>query len=273
MTEHGLSEDHKQRWFNEQPLDGQIPEASKRLLETYSKVPSDEVVKHVVDLRNEAWEIFPYPCIGQFRFLEPGITDLEEYNEVIKRLSQGQTLLDMACCFGQTVRQLVADGAPAENITGCDLEPDFIKLGYKLFKDEDKLQSNFLTADIFDDQSSLVGLKGQFDMVYAGSFFHLWGLEKQRQVSKRVALLLRPQAGSMILGRQIAAEKAEERLSGTWPMFRHNVDSFKQLWKEIGEDMGVSFKVEADLRRLSRDHFGRETGDDTRRIFFTIRRE
>jgi SAM-dependent methyltransferase len=257
-------------WFDERPSESQIPPSARQLLETYSGIPSDEVVDHVVNLRNEAWKIHPYPCIGQFRFLEPGINVCPEYNEVIERLRKGQKLLDMACCFGQTTRRLVADGAPSENIYACDLQADFIELGYKLFKDRDKLRTKFLVADIFDPSSPLMELQKNVDIIYTGSFFHLWGLEKQREVSKAVALLLRRTPGSMIVGRQMGAVDAMEKTSTTGTMYRHNADSFKKLWKEIGDDLGVSFKVDARLEDLNRDHF---KGDDTKRIYFSIRRE
>ncbi|OAK94458.1 hypothetical protein IQ06DRAFT_85246 [Phaeosphaeriaceae sp. SRC1lsM3a] len=257
-------------WFDEKPSESQIPPPARRLLETYSGIPPDKVVEHIVHLRDEAWRIFPYPCIGQFRFLEPGVDELREYDEVVRRLRDGESLLDMACCFGQTIRQVVNDGAPSENIYGCDLEKDFIELGYKLFNDRDKLRSQFVVADILDPSSSIHDLRGQMDMIYTGSFFHLWGLQKQKEVSRAVASLLRPRAGSMILGRQVASAEACEKTStpgGT--MYRHNVESFKLLWKEIGEDLGVSFIVDARLENLNDDHF---KGDDTKRIYFSVRR-
>lgn len=257
-------------WFDEKPSESQILPSARGLLETYSGIPPQEVVQHIVRLRDEAWQIFPYPCIGQFRFLESGIDGLREYDEVVKRLREGQTLLDMACCFGQTIRLLVNDGAPSENIYGCDIHNEFIELGYKLFNDRDKLRTKFVVADIFDSSSSLTDLRGQMDMIYTGYFFHLWGLQKQREASKAVALLLRPQAGSMILGRQMASAEACEKIStpgGT--MYRHNVESFKNLWKEIGEEIGVDFVVEARLEDLNPDHF---SGDDKKCLYFSVRR-
>jgi hypothetical protein len=127
-----------------------------------------------------------------------------------------------------------------------------------------------LVADIFDPASALNDVKGNVDIVYTGSFFHLWGLEKQKEVSRAVTLLLRPKPGSMILGRQIGAVTAVEKTSDYGTMFRHNVDSFKKLWKDVGDDLGVTFTVKATLKELSRDHF--EQGD-TRRIWFSIRKE
>lgn len=225
----------KTEWYDETPTEDKIPEETRQLLEMYSGIPAKDVFDHVVKVRDEAFKIFPYPCIGQFRFLEPSFSELrEEYDEIVKRLSEGQKLLDMACCFGQTIRQLVAGGAPSENIYGSDLQSGFIELGYKLFKDQGKLQTEFLVADIFDPSSALTTVKGEVDIIFAGSFFHLWGYEKQIEVSKAVAGLLRPVPGSMILGRQIGAITAIERTSATGTMYRHNVESFRRMWEEIG---------------------------------------
>ncbi|KAF2681245.1 hypothetical protein K458DRAFT_392035 [Lentithecium fluviatile CBS 122367] len=234
-------------WFDERPSGNQVTSAARHLLETYSKIPAEQITDH----------------------------HTEEYGEVLERLHQGQWFLDMACCFGQEIRQLVADGVPPENIYGCDLRPEYIELGYKLFCDRDRLQAKFLTADIFDDNSSLVKRRGDFNMVYTGSFFHLFGYEDQVRVSKAVARLLRPQEGSTIFGRQVGAVNAAEHEHRTNParrMFRHNPESLKKMWKDIGEDLGVTFSVQATLHELDGDHF-RFLAEDTRRIRFIIRRE
>ncbi|KAH7402868.1 hypothetical protein BKA66DRAFT_404384 [Pyrenochaeta sp. MPI-SDFR-AT-0127] len=273
MSQSESVESTKAAWFEENPTESQtLPAPTRHILETYSGIPTNEVFNHVVKLRDEAWKVFPYPCIGQFRFMEPSFAGLEEYDEVVERLCKGQKLLDMACCFGQTTRELVVGGAPAVNIYGCDLQPGFIELGYELFKDREKLQSKFLIADIFDSNSALADLKGHFDMVYAGSFFHLWGREGQVKASKAVAALLRPEPGSMILGRQVGAVEAAEQISPTGTMYRHNVASFKKMWKEVGDDLGVTFTVEATLKVLSSDHLDWHA-DGTRRIWFVVRRE
>lgn len=268
-------QDKNVAWYDEKPRDDQLTREARDLLEGYSKIPPEEVEDHVVKLHNEAWKIFPYPCIGQFRFLDLSLRHMKEYPEVLERLQKGQRLLDMACCFGQEIRQLVADGAPSKNIYGCDLREEYISLGYKLFKDKDTLQANFITANIFDATSPLTELKGQFDIIYTGSFFHLWDYENQLTVSKAVAALLRPEKGSMILGRQVGAVDAAEHNHATNPtgkMYRHNPESLMKMWKEVGDSIGAKFVVEANLQLLSQDHFRFHT-EDTRRIWFAIRRE
>jgi SAM-dependent methyltransferase len=271
MTEHKDPQNTTPSWFEENPSHDHVPSETQRLLETWSGIPSDDVLDHVTKLRDEAWKVHPYPCIGQFRFLKPSFSELpNEYDEIVERLRKGQKLLDMACCFGQTIRQLANGGAPSENIYGCDLQPDFIDLGYSLFKDREKLKTKFLVADIFDSQSALTEVKGQIDMVYAGSFFHLWGYEKQVEVSKAVVALLRQQPGSMILGRQVGATEPLEKIGPTGTMYQHNVESFKKMWKDIGDDLGIKFNVEAKLKPLSRDHLKFHL-DNTKRLWFVVR--
>jgi SAM-dependent methyltransferase len=267
--------DRNVAWFDELPDNRQISPAARQLLESYGRISPDKVVDHVVQIRDEAWKVFPYPCIGQFRFLDLSLNQTKEYSDILQRLQQGQKLLDMACCFGQEIRQLVADGAPSENIYGCDLREEYIHLGYKLFGDQDTLRTKFITANIFDEKSALTELQGQFDMIYAGSFFHLWGYEDQVKASKSVAQLLRPQKGSTIYGRQVGSVNAETRSHRTNPtgtMYRHNIESLQKMWREIGDDLGVSFTVEATLEDMDPEHFRSHT-PETRRIHFVIRRE
>lgn len=262
-------------WFDERPNDSQLSAEARDLLQNYSRIPSDKITEHVINLCNEAWKIFPYPCIGQFRFLDLSLKHTQEYPEILDRLAKGQRILDMACCFGQEIRQLVADGALSENIYGCDLRKEYVDLGYQLFCDHGRLQSRFITADIFDDSSPLMELKGTFDMIYTGSFFHLFDYADQVKVSKAVAKLLRPAKDSFIIGRQVGALEAaahDHRTNPTGKMFRHNPQSLQEMWTEIGDALGVPFSVNATLHELSKDHF-RFHGPDTRRIQFVVRRE
>lgn len=105
-----------------------IPEPARELLEQYSKISPEKAISHIVAVvnrpldvmklpayanevksqRNKAWEVHHYPCLGRFRFLELGISSSDAYREVIRRLKDGQKLLDMGCCVGQDVRKLVS---------------------------------------------------------------------------------------------------------------------------------------------------------------------
>lgn len=59
---------------------------------------------------------------------------------------------------------------------GADLCSDFIDLGSALFLDMETLKTNLLTANVTDPESALKQSDGQIDIVYVGSFFHLFWL-------------------------------------------------------------------------------------------------
>jgi SAM-dependent methyltransferase len=204
------------------------------------------------------------------------VNQYEEYKEILERLHQGQRFLDLGCCFGQEIRQIAADGAPTENIYGCDLEAKFLELGYKLFRDREHLKARFLSADIFDKASPLSELAGTLDMVYAGSFFHLFNYDGQFTAAKIAATLLRPQKGSMLFGRQTASGKANEEThiaDPTKTMFQHDVESFKSMWADIGDDLGAGFHVEATLSVPRTAGPQGYSQSDTKWIHFVVRRE
>jgi SAM-dependent methyltransferase len=173
------------------------------------------------------------------------------YQEVRERVKRGEKFLDLGCCFGQEIRKLVFDGAPSINTYGSDLWGDFLSIGYELFKDKDRLQTTFIAADVFDDTSELTTLADQMNIIYTGAFFHLFNLEEQEKIALRIVQLLVPQPGSLIIGRQSGSENPGEfSRSGdknARKHFRHNAQSWKELWDRVGEKTGSKWLVEADL--------------------------
>jgi len=64
------SDDHHNdksvRWYVKDLKDSQLHASTRQLLEEYSNIPADQVVPHILEIRDRAWDIFPYPCIGTF---------------------------------------------------------------------------------------------------------------------------------------------------------------------------------------------------------------
>ncbi|KAF7888821.1 hypothetical protein EAF00_009121 [Botryotinia globosa] len=234
-------------------LDGAIRE----LLEDYAGIPPSEVEPHVQNIRNRAWSIFPYPCIGDFQFLDIVITSFPYYPKLLSRLaSPGTKFLDLGCCFGQIIRRLVYDGALPENLYGCDLRTEFFELGYDLFKDEANLKSTLFKADIFDeDNVDMKRLEGDIDVIYAGSFLHMYGWGDQVKICKILARAMKKE-GSVLMGRQGGGKVAKEV---TFPlheenkMFIHNAESFRKMWDEATETTGTRWKVECEEVQLRSD--------------------
>lgn len=203
--------------------------------------------------RVRAWSIVPYPCIGRFHFLELSISLSPLYPTILKRMIESKhTLLDMGCCFAQDVRKLVSDGAPSENIYGAELRQEFIDLGYDLFRDRDTLKSKFLIGDVFDDsdESEFKQIEGGIDIIYAASFFHLFNWDDQVRVAELVVRLLRPVTGSIVFGRQrgnVNPAEYEHMTNQRGTMFRHNQDSWKKMWQQVGKSTGTQWDVNVTL--------------------------
>jgi len=185
----------------------------------------------------------------------------------------------MGCFIGQESRRLVFDGAPSENIYAVDSRRKFFELGYKFFFDQDRLKTKFLAADLFESEPELESLNGTISIVYAGSIFHLFDLPLQRQLVKRTIDFLAPQPGSLVLGRQVGDINAgpfQHMTNGGGTMFRHNEQSWKRLWDEVGRDTGSKWEVCVELK-LTKRFMKRASGNDhisdgARQMYFSCRR-
>lgn len=201
--------------------------------------------------RDEAWNLFPYCCVGRFTFLDLSVRLAPEYPEVLSRVKAGEKYLDVGCCFGQDIRQLVYDGAPPQNVYGTDLEAGFFRLGHKLFKDRATLSSEFIAADMTStEEKPLDHLEGTFSFIHASSFFHLFDWATQVQCAINCVRLLKPQSGSIIFGRHSATNEPKEIRHperGT-KLYRHSDVSWKKMWvQEVGPATGTKWRVEAAM--------------------------
>ncbi|KKY26347.1 putative methyltransferase domain-containing protein [Diplodia seriata] len=198
-------------------------------------------------------EVFPYPCIGAFRFLDLAMYKEPYYPEVLSRVKNGDKLLDLGCCFGQELRKLAHDGAPPSSLYGSDLRPAFLTLGHALFLDEAKLPTSphFIAADILADPFSASPLHrqlaGTVSVVHASAFFHLFSRDDQLRAAEAVVALLKPEPGVAVVGAQIGTPTpgvAESWTKGKKsPRFSHNVESWAALWDEVGTRTGTRWEV------------------------------
>lgn len=225
---------------------------------------------------------FQYPCIGMFRFLDLSLKESPAYGEIVQRLKGGDKLLDLGCCFGQEIRDLVFQGVPAENIFGSDLRQEFVDLGYDLFLDRGKLATTFIVGDAMDPKSELSSLNGKVNIIHATSFLHLFNWEDQVTLGKRFVEILSAKPGSMVVGRQVGNVNPGEhaRKAGAGTRYRHDGQSFDRMWQQIGEETGTKWKVQAALdddgqvfdkrRAEARENWNPE---GTRRLSFVVVRE
>lgn len=232
-----------------------IPEPISKLLETYSGIPPESQISHILSIRNKAYESYPYPCLGRFRFLSLDLSSFPAYkSHILPILTNTNSadpdskpiFLDLGTCLGQDLRKLIHDGVSPSQVYGSDIVPSFIDNGYELFRDEHKFpRSHFLVpGDVFaspDDQADQLRLlDDKVDVLNVTAVFHLFALEPQKQIARRCLRLMRKNTGGkvLILGAQVGNVNAREmpKLSGNGTAFRHNADSWEKLWNEVIRD-------------------------------------
>lgn len=202
----------------------------------------------------------PYPCIGLFRFLDFSIHLSPIYHTVVDRLRNGETLLDLGCCLGQDLRKVAYDSGVSTNLIGADIEAPFLELGYELFRDRDRFQGELRAGSIFDDDF-LSDKYGKINMIYLGSFLHLFNTEQQAVIVNKLEKLLCPGPGALVFGRNLGAEQGGEfhMESIGWDLYRHSNETMQNLWASTGNR---KWSVESSLSR-----YGSVAWDDSRRTW------
>ncbi|EFQ30413.1 methyltransferase domain-containing protein [Colletotrichum graminicola] len=223
---------------------------ARRMLEEYAGIPPDKVDDHVRTMRDKIWEIFPYPCIGDFHFLDFNLAQRSSYPQMIAALQEPDARhLEIACCVGQDLRRLAHDGVDSAKTVAVELERGYIEAGYELFRDRDRLRTRFVVADLLDDgNAELAGLEGSFDTAHMGLCLHLWNREEQLAVLQRMIRLLKQRPGVMIVGAAAGhMDGVDVPGIANKPTLRHNPESWEKLWAELSEQTGTKWKLKTGM--------------------------
>ncbi|OTA79129.1 hypothetical protein M434DRAFT_402129 [Hypoxylon sp. CO27-5] len=257
-------------------------EPIRRFLEKYSGIRGKDVDEHIHQIRDRLWEIYPYVCIGHFRFLSLKFTLDPRYQVALSRLlapDSKATLLDVGCCVGQVLRQLAFDGVDSSRLYGTDLEPRFLEAGYDLFKDRDKFKATFVAGDMLNQcdednggNRSLEVFDGKMNIIHATSFFHLFTWENQVRAARRMVRFLDPNDSYvMIFGRQVGTTTPGDREGARGSKrFLHNATSWQELWDEVGKLTGTSWRTVVNEIEEPDMHPDGNTDGTLRRIRFGI---
>lgn len=172
------------------------------------------------------------------------------YPQLIARLQEPDAKhLDVACCIGQDIRKLVHDGVDSEKTVAVELEQGYIDAGYELFRDYDTLKTRFINADMLDDNNpQLNELEGMFDTAHLGLCLHLWTLDDQMIVLRRVIRLLKQKPGVVIVGHTAGHVDGIE-VPGIFnkPALRHNLQSWEKMWAVLSKQTGTQWTLKTVL--------------------------
>lgn len=119
----------------------------------------------------------------------------------------------------------------------------------------------FVQGDIFDERAlstqvlpspyrpdlrhlrSLTPLKGHVTTIALQMVFHLFDLNRQTLLARRVIQLLSRSPGSMIVGRQMGSINPRELLLQGSPHYLHNPDTWERMWAKVCPRGSVEFRT------------------------------
>lgn len=156
--------------------------------------------------------------------------------------------MDVGTFVGHDLRRLVYDGAPSDKLYGVDIVNHF-DVGYDLFRDREYFKGHFIEADILSTTSpELMTLKGRVDIIVVSQVLHQWDWDNQLKAAQTLVSFTKP--GSWIVGNQIGNPKAQtvSLMSRSTALWRHNPDSFANMFEAVGDATGTRWETQAWLR-------------------------
>ncbi|KAF8520668.1 hypothetical protein JB92DRAFT_2894244 [Gautieria morchelliformis] len=253
--------------YDRKPLDASLYSIDPRLaklLKASTGIQDDAQLKaHILRIQKEAYESFPYPCIRLFTFTTVAVTQVPFYNEVIKqgRRRPDALLLEIGVGFGNDVRKVVDDGYPVQNIVVSDINPQLWEIGHRLFRSDSRsFPVKFVQGDIFDERAlsthtqpspyrpdlrmlrNLTPLTGHVTAISLQMVFHLFDLNRQTILARRLAHILSPSPGSLIVGRQMGSATPREILLHGNPHYVHNAESWERMWSKVYPRGSVEYR-------------------------------
>ncbi|MCJ1347442.1 hypothetical protein MMC31_005667, partial [Peltigera leucophlebia] len=283
-------------WFQSK-IGYNLTPAGRQLLEEYSGISASEVEAHIykivsvlkidnISLRDMAWEIFPWPCVGQFWFVSFFLSLHPAYPSVLARFRSSDStstpikFLDLGTGLGQDLRKLAFDGVPVQSLYGSDIAPEYERIGHQLFRDGDRFTGRFIVADFFEEdpeKSGLAKTEGSWDVINIMLILHLFDLPTQIQACRRILKLLSRKPGSMVIGEQTGSTEPREHVlkppfaaEGEYKtIYQQSDETFIEMWRVVGREAGRELKIEVVYDdQEHRDRYF--SGPEQRLLLFTV---
>jgi SAM-dependent methyltransferase len=219
------------------------------------------------------------------------------YRELLKRLAEGQLLVDIGCFIGHDLRHLVHDGAPSENLHGIDIA-DFWDLGFEMYNDRGRFNAHFTKADFLSSDGAMAEFRDKCDIISifqvrvefdvrncraptltSSSLYkvlHQWNWKGQVEACKALVSFSKP--NSVVVGNQIGNTTGQEISLKSLPiaLWRHDVGSFARLWEEVGLATNTVWESSSWIRTFEEMDWKPEDAgwmeEGVRVLEFTVRR-
>ncbi|PWY73029.1 hypothetical protein BO70DRAFT_364781 [Aspergillus heteromorphus CBS 117.55] len=237
--------------FYNQDISDKLTPKTRQILEEYSQIPTARVIRHIHEVRDKAWAIRAYPCIGSGIYLDPILPKQPSYPTVLSRLiNEDAVLLEVGSFLGSDLRSVVADGAPSSNLIATDVV-SFWDIGYEMFQDKDRFKCRFYQADLMDPNGALQKFQHSIDIIHISKVLHQWSFDRQVEACEHLVGLSRE--GTMIVGDQMGGETAHELipypdLPGLW---MHDENSWREMWEIISKKTDTQWDTQTTVRTIA----------------------
>ena len=169
--------------------------------------------------------------------------------EILKRAITGATILDLGCSFGHNLRLLAANGVETTSMYAIDINKEIWDLGFDLFRDRSKMKATFIHCNLLDSPPILQELDGKVDIIIACEFLHCFNQKQQHLATKNIVQFSRP--GSVVIGYQRAHPDSCEVVQPYAVMYFHNLDTFRDMWRQVACETGTNWQVEVEMVDLT----------------------
>ena len=108
----------------------------------------------------------------------------------------------------------------------------------------------FYQGDVFDSKY-LEEYKGKIDIIHTSSFFHLFELEDQQKLVRRLLQLISPKPGTLIFGRSVGntiQHVYKHPFRTGQVLYQHSEESFRKMFEGVGGGDGWHIKVRLKTR-------------------------
>jgi len=248
-----------EQWGNKTfPSDYKLTDNARQLFISYAKLlhkklPNEEEILAKIKFAFEsAVDAFPYRCIYGLAFAQPRIIDHPNYKEIMEKRDEIKKLrfIDLGCCMGTEIRQLLVEGAKKENVLGLDIQKEFIDIGIEMFGDDPSWKERFVITNVLEDdlssQPRLTSfLAGGVDVLYCSAVYHLLCEEDTYKLTRAVAKLL--PSGALYVGSTggskhpvdpiralTLSQETETKEVGEHAQFLHSAETFQAMLQDNG---------------------------------------
>ena len=252
-----------------------IPDSDLEFITKWTSESNLETLRsHLLKLWQTCKEKYhTYVCIERFMFLKPRLPYHVAYKSLLEKLKSPDSkqipkkVIDVGCCFGQDIRQLILEGVETKNIYAVDIHDGYWNVGREFYMDNLSHLSTRLDGitTLFEDFAKpyplpaectdrvVDSLTGNFEAVVCQLVFHVLTKEQTENLIKRMCSMLKK--GGILIGTCLGSK--EDATSWAKTPTGEGVRYLQSL-KSLNELLGENGFINIDVKEIETNQEGKK---------------